>query len=216
MLEMLSMVLILLNINPTPYAKMGALTVQDAHLQNQEVQNMPTTENKFKTEENLKAAFAGESQARNKYDYFAKVARKEGYLYVAKIFEETALNEMQHAKDELKLLKGIGSTKDNLKAAIEGEHYETTEMYPKFAKDAEEEGNSEAAELFKQIAKVEKKHEERYKKLLEMVEKGTVFKRDKPIKWKCSKCGYIQEGKEPPKECPSCRHAYNYYEPECL
>src|SRR3989344_3016221 len=151
-----------------------------------------------KTEENLKAAFAGESQARNKYDYFAKVARKEGYLYIAKIFEETALNEMQHAKDEFKLLKGISDTKANLKAAIEGENYEHTEMYPKMQKEAEEEENKEAALLFKQIAKVEKEHEARYKKLLEMVEKGTVFKRDKPIRWKCSKCGHIYEGKEPP------------------
>lgn len=167
-----------------------------------------------KTEENLKAAFSGESQARNKYDYYAKVARKEGYLYIAKIFEETALNEMQHAKDEFKLLKGIGDTKANLKAAIEGENYETTEMYPDFAKDAEEEGNAEAANLFKQIALVEKEHRDRYKKLLEMVEKGTVYKRDKPIKWKCAKCGYIHEGTEPPEKCPSCKHPKEYYEPE--
>lgn len=169
-----------------------------------------------KTEENLKAAFAGESQARNKYTYFAKIARKEGYLYIAKIFEEAADNEMQHAKDEFKLLKGIGDTKANLKAAIEGEHYENTEMYPKMQKDAEEEGNEDAAKLFKEVAEVEKHHEERYKKLLEMVEKGTVFKRGKPIKWKCSKCGYIYEGKEPPEKCPSCKHPKGYYEPECM
>ncbi len=167
-----------------------------------------------KTEDDLKAAFAGESQARNKYDYFAKVAREEGYLYIAKIFEETALNEMQHAKDEFKLLKGIGDTKANLKAAIEGEHYENSEMYPKFAKDAQDEGNAEAANLFRQISKVEVEHEKRYKKLLEMVEKGTVYKRDKPIKWKCSKCGYIHVGTEPPEKCPSCKHARKYYEPE--
>ncbi len=169
-----------------------------------------------KTEENLKAAFAGESQARNKYDYFAKVARKEGYLYIAKIFEETALNEMQHAKDEFKLLKGIGDTKANLKASIEGEHYENSEMYPQMQKDAEEEGNIDAANLFKQVAKVEKHHEERYKKLLGMVDKGTVFKRGKPIRWNCSKCGYIYEGEEPPEKCPSCKHPREYYEPECL
>lgn len=169
-----------------------------------------------KTDENLMAAFAGESQARNKYDYFAKVARKEDYHYIAKIFEETALNEQQHAKDEFKLLKGIGDTKANLKSAIEGEHYETTEMYPTFAKEAEEEGNQEAANLFRQIAKVEKQHEERYRKLLEMVENGTVFKREKPIKWICAKCGYIHEGSEPPAECPSCKHPREYYEPECL
>ncbi len=169
-----------------------------------------------KTEENLKAAFAGESQARNKYTYFAKVARKEGYMYIAKLFEETADNEMQHAKDEFKLLKGIGDTKANLKAAIKGEHFENSEMYPKFAKEAEEEGNEEAARLFRQISKVEEAHEMRYRKLLKMVEEGAVFKREKPIKWKCSKCGYIHEGTEPPKECPSCKHPYNYYEPECM
>ena len=170
------------------------------------------------TEDNAKAAFAGESQARNKYDYFAKVANKEGYNYIAKIFEETALNEKQHAKDEFKLLKGISNTADNLQASIDGENYEHTEMYPNFAKDAEEEGNMEAAKLFKEIAESEKHHEARFKKLLEMVKAGTVFKRDKSIKWKCSKCGYVHEGIEPPKECPNCKHPYNYYEPEdmCL
>ena len=169
-----------------------------------------------KTEENLKAAFAGESQARNKYTYFAKIARKENYHYIAKIFEETAENEVQHAKDEFKLLHGIGDTKANLKAAVEGEHYETSEMYPNFAKDAEEEENAEAAKLFREIAKVEKTHEERYRKLLELVENGSVFKREKPIKWRCLKCGYIHEGTEPPAECPSCKHEREYYEPEDL
>lgn len=169
-----------------------------------------------KTEENLKTAFAGESQARNKYTYFAKVARKEGYLYIAKIFEETAENEVQHAKDEFKLLNGIGDTTSNLKEAIKGEHYETTEMYPKFAKEAEEEGNEKASELFREIAKVEKHHEGRYKKLLKMLEEGTVYKREKPINWKCSKCGYIHNGTEPPEKCPSCKHARHYYEPECM
>ena len=169
-----------------------------------------------KTEENLKTAFAGESQARNQYDYFAKQARKEKLLYLAKIFEETALNEMQHAKDEFKLLNGIKDTKENLKAAIAGEHYETTEMYPTFAKEAEEEGNEEAAKLFTEIAKVEKEHEARYKKLLQMVEEGKVFKRNKPIRWKCSKCGFIDEGEEPPEECPSCKHESHYFEPECM
>jgi len=169
-----------------------------------------------KTEDNLNAAFAGESQARNKYTYFAKVARKEGYHYIANIFEETAMNEMQHAKDEFKLLKGIGDTKANLKEAIGGEHYETISMYPDFAKDAEAEGNKEAAALFRMIARVEEKHRDRYKKLLEMVEKGTVFKREKKISWKCSKCGYIHEGTEPPAKCPSCKHPKEYYEPECL
>jgi len=144
------------------------------------------------------------------------VAAKEGYLYIAKLFEETAENEKQHAKDEFKLLNGIGDTKANLKAAIEGEHYETAEMYPQFEKDARAEGNDEAAALFMQIAKVEKEHEARYKKLLEMVENGTVYKRQKPIRWKCSKCGYIHEGTEPPEECPSCKHPREYYEPECM
>lgn len=169
-----------------------------------------------KTEENLKAAFAGESQARNKYDYFAKVARKQGYHYIAKIFEETAINEMQHAKDEFKLLDGIGDTAANLKEAIAGENHETISMYPEFAKQAEEEGNEEAAKLFTEIAKVEAQHEARYKKLLDMVEKGTLYKREKPIRWKCSKCGYIHKGEEPPEECPSCKHAREYYEPECM
>jgi rubrerythrin len=169
-----------------------------------------------KTVENLKAAFAGESQARNKYTYFAKVARNESYHYIGKIFEEAADNEKQHAKDEFKLLNGIGDTKTNLKEAIEGEVHETFTMYPTFAKEAEAEGNTDAARLFTQIAKVEKEHGERYKKLLEMVESGTVFKRDKPIKWKCSKCGYIHEGTEPPTECPSCKHPKEYYEPQNL
>jgi len=169
-----------------------------------------------KTENNLMAAFAGESQARNKYDYFAKVARKEGYHYIAKIFEETAMNEMQHAKDEFKLLSGIGDTKANLKEAIKGEHYENSEMYPTFAGEAEEEGHGDASQLFREIAKVEKEHEERYRKLLGMVENGTVYKREKPIRWKCMKCGYIHEGTEPPEACPSCKHPREYYEPETL
>jgi len=169
-----------------------------------------------KTEENLKAAFAGESQARNKYTYFAAVARKEGYHYVAKMFEESADNERRHAKDEFSLLKGIGDTIANLKAAVSGEHYETVEMYPQFAKEAEAEGNMQAANLFRQIAKIEMHHRDRYKKLLEMVEKGTVYKRDHPIKWKCSVCGYIHEGTEPPAKCPCCAHPREYYEPANL
>lgn len=169
-----------------------------------------------KTEENLKTAFAGESQARNKYTFFAKVARKEGYHYIAKIFEETADNEKQHAKDEFKLLKGIGDTKTNLQAAIDGEHYENTQMYPQMQKDAEKEGDEKAVKLFKEVAEVERHHEKRFKKLLEMVKNGTVFKREKPIRWKCSKCGYIHEGTEPPEVCPSCKHPKEYYEPECM
>ena len=168
------------------------------------------------TEKNLLAAFSGESQARNKYTYFAKVARKEGYHYIARIFEETADNEMQHAKDEFKMLGGIGDTVTNLKEAMDGEHYENSDMYPGFAKTAKEEGLEEAARLFEQIAKVEKKHEARYAKLLKLVEKGTVYKREKPIQWKCSKCGFVHEGIEPPTKCPSCKHPKEYFEPADL
>tara|TARA_Y100000034_G_scaffold99960_1_gene123030 strand:+ start:3688 stop:4218 length:531 start_codon:yes stop_codon:yes gene_type:complete len=166
------------------------------------------------TEKNLLKAFSGESQARNKYTYFAKVASQEGFNYIAKIFKETALNEMQHAKEEFKLLKGIGGTAANLKEAIKGEHYENTEMYPNMEKDAKKEGNKEAEILFKEISEVEKHHEERYKKLLKMLEEGTLYKRDKSIKWKCAKCGYIHMGKEPPETCPACKHERKYYEPE--
>ncbi len=169
-----------------------------------------------KTQKNLEAAFAGESMARNKYTYFAKVAAKEGYLYISKIFEETANNEMQHAKEHFKLLKGIGDTKANLKAAMEGEHHETNQMYPDFTKEAEKEGEKEAARLFKMVGQVESHHEARYKKLLEMVEKGTVYKRSKPIRWKCSNCGHIHEGLEPPTKCPTCLHPKEYFEPECM
>lgn len=169
-----------------------------------------------KTEDNLKAAFAGESKARNKYTYFAAVARKEGYHYIARIFEETAENERRHAKDEFALMNGIGDTMANLKQAIGGEDYETTEMYPTFAKEAEEEGHKQAAILFRQIAKVEQHHRERYKKLLDMVENGTVYKRKQPIKWKCSVCGYVHEGTEPPVKCPCCQHPREYYEPANL
>ncbi len=166
-----------------------------------------------KTEENLQAAFAGESQARNKYTYWAAVARKEKLYYIAKIFEETADNEKRHAKDEFALLGGIGDTKANLKAAIEGEDYETTTMYPEFAAAAKEEGNTKAMVLFQQIAKVEAHHRDRYKKLLEMLENGTVYKRDEPIEWKCSVCGYVHTGTEPPPKCPCCQHPKEHYEP---
>lgn len=166
-----------------------------------------------KTEENLAAAFAGESQARNKYTYFAAVARKEGYHYIAKLFEETADNEKRHAKDEFAMMGGIGDTAANLQEAMDGEHYETAEMYPKFAEEALEEGNKKAAALFKMIAKVEAHHRDRYKKLLDRVKDDTVYKREKPIKWKCAVCGYIHEGTEPPAKCPSCAHPREHYEP---
>ena len=166
-----------------------------------------------KTQENLKAAFAGESQARNKYTYFAQIARKEGYHYIAKVFEETADNERRHAKDELALLDGMGDTVANLGEAVSGEHYETVEMYPEFAKVADEEGNAAAAALFRQIAKVEAHHRDRYKRLREMVQAGSVYKREQPIKWKCSVCGYVHEGTEPPAKCPCCKPPREYYEP---
>jgi len=166
-----------------------------------------------KTEKNLKEAFAGESQARNKYNFYAKVARKEGLHYVAKLFNETAENEMRHAKDEFSLLGGLGETAANLQAAADGEDYEVVTMYPDFAKDAEEEGNMAAAALFRQIAKVEEHHRDRYRKLLQRVKDGTVYKRETPIKWKCSVCGYIHEGTEPPGKCPCCKHPMEYYEP---
>lgn len=166
-----------------------------------------------KTEENLAAAFAGESQARNKYTYYAKVARKEGYHYIAKFFEETADNEMQHAKDHFKMLGGIGDTKANLKAAWEGENYEVEDMYPTMAKEALAEGNKAAARLFKSIALVEEKHRARYAKLMELVEADMLYKREEPIEWKCLKCGYKHKGTEPPGTCPSCDHPKEYYEP---
>ncbi len=175
---------------------------------------MKKEESMSKTMENLMAAFAGESQARNMYTYFAKVARKEGYHYIAKIFEETAINEMRHAKDEFVMAGKLGDTAANLQEAIDGEHYETTTMYPEFAEAAQAEGNKEAALLFRMIARVEAEHRDRYKKLLEMVKNDTVFKRDKPIRWKCAVCGYIHEGTEPPGKCPCCKHPKEYYEPE--
>ena len=168
------------------------------------------------TDDNLAAAFAGESQARNKYTYFAEAARKEGLHYIAKIFDETAENERRHAKDEFKLLDGIGDTAANLRAAMEGEDYEVQTMYPEFAEQAKKDGHKEAEILFRQIAKVEAHHRDRYKALLEMVESGTVFKRDEPIKWKCGVCGYVYEGTEPPKRCPCCKHDRGHFEPASL
>ena len=168
------------------------------------------------TKENLEDAFAGESQARNKYTYFSQAAKKEGYHYIAKLFEETAENEKRHAKDILNLLNGIGDTATNLKDCIAGEHYETAEMYPQFVREAEKENNKEAAYLFAQISKVEAHHRDRFKKLLKMVENKTVFKREEPIEWKCSVCGYILKGTEPPATCPCCQHPKEYYEPANL
>jgi rubrerythrin len=166
-----------------------------------------------RTEENLHAAFAGESMARNKYTYFAKVAEKEGLHAIAAIFLETAENEKRHAKDHFALLGGLGDTKANLKAAADGEHYEVTEMYPEFARIAREEGNTQAAILFEQIAKVEARHEARYEKLLEQLEAGTLFERDEPIEWKCDVCGWTHKGKKAPGKCPCCGHPQGHFLP---
>ena len=168
------------------------------------------------TKENLAAGFAGESEARNKYTFYAKIARKEGYHYIAKIFEETAENEKRHANDQFKMLGLLGDTAANLQDALDGETYETDSMYPTFAKDAEAEGNREAAALFTQIAIVEKHHADRYQKLLDMVKSGTVWKRDEPIDWKCGVCGRIHNGTEPPAQCPCCKHPREHFEPADL
>ena len=178
-----------------------------------------------RTEKNLLTAFAGESQARNRYTFFASQAKKEGYEQIAAIFLETAENEKEHAKRLFKFLEGgeveitgsfpagvIGDTKQNLKASAQGENYEHTNMYPEFAKIAEEEGFPEIAAVFRAIAVAEKYHEERFLKLLENLEKGTVFKKDKPVKWRCRNCGYVHEGEEAPEVCPSCAHPRAYFE----
>ncbi len=178
-----------------------------------------------KTERNLLTAFAGESQARNRYTYFASQARKEGYQQISAIFTETADNEKEHAKRFFKFLEGgevevaaafpagvIGKTLDNLKAAAAGENYEHTTMYPEFAKIADEEGFDEIAGVLRNIAVAEKQHEKRYLALAENIAKGRVFKRETSVKWRCSNCGYIHEGKETPEKCPACAHPQAYFE----
>ena len=178
-----------------------------------------------KTEQNLLAAFAGESQARNRYTYFASAARKEGYEQIANIFVETAENEKEHAKVFFKHLRGgeavitagypagvIGKTKNNLEAAAAGEKMEWTTIYSDFAKTAKGEGFPEVARSFEQIAKVEKFHESRYRKLIDNIAKKKVFSKDKAVKWHCINCGYIFEGTKPPKICPACQHPQSYYE----
>jgi len=178
-----------------------------------------------KTEKNLLAAFAGESQARNRYTYFASQTKKEGFEQIAAIFLDTADNEKEHAKRLFKFLEGgevqisasfpagkIGTTRENLKAAAEGENYEHTTMYPEFAAMAKEEGFPEIAVAFRSIAVVEKHHETRYLKLLKNVEEGKVFRREKVVRWRCRNCGYIHEGKTPPKQCPACGHAEAFFE----
>lgn len=178
-----------------------------------------------RTEKNLLTAFAGESQARNRYTYFVSQAKKEGYEQIAAIFLETAENEKEHAKRLFKFLKGgeveitasfpagvIGNTEENLRAAAAGENHEHTKMYPEFARIAEEEGFSEIAAVFRAIAVAEKQHEKRFLALLKNIEKGIVFKREKVVRWKCRNCGYIHEDTETPEKCPACAHPRAYFE----
>jgi len=177
------------------------------------------------TEKNILTAFAGESQARNRYTYFSSQARKEGLIQMSLIFEETANQEKEHAKRLFKLLEGgaaevtasfpagvIGTTAENLREAAGGEHYEWNEMYPGFAKVAREEGFDATAEIFTSIAVAEKQHEKRYLGLLANIKNGTVFKRPKSVTWRCSNCGYLHTGEEAPEECPACAHPRDYYE----
>ncbi|RKX93081.1 MAG: rubrerythrin family protein [Spirochaetes bacterium] len=177
------------------------------------------------TEKNLLKAFAGESQARNRYTYFASKAKKEGYVQISDIFAETAAQEKEHAERLFKFLEGgeleitagfpagvIGSTVENLKAGAAGENYEWTDMYPSFAKTAREEGFDKIADTFEAIAVAEKQHEKRYNDLVANIEAGKVFKRDEKVVWRCRNCGYIYEGFEAPKVCPACAHAQSYFE----
>ena len=165
-----------------------------------------------KTEANLWTAFAGESQARNKYTYYASKAKKEGYEQIAALFLETANNEKEHAKIWFKLLNGINDTASNLKDAAAGENYEWTDMYATFAKEAKEEGFDHIAFLFEEVGKIEKEHEERYRKLLENVEGGLVFSKDGDMIWQCANCGHIHVGKEAPEVCPVCAHPKAYFQ----
>ena len=166
-----------------------------------------------KTKKNLEEAFAGESMARNKYDYFASAFRKAGYIQISHIFEETALNEKEHAKLWAKALGLIPlELVADLKAAIAGEHYENSEMYPRMEAEANEEGHADIAKLFKEVGEVEEKHEARYQKLLENIEKGEVFKKPEVKRWKCDNCGYIHEGTDAPDKCPACQHPQGYFE----
>jgi len=179
------------------------------------------------TEQNLMTAFAGESQARNRYSYFASQAKKDGFVQIADIFDETANQEKEHAKRLFKFLEGgeteiqaafpagvIGSTLENLKAAAAGEHYENTEMYPNFAQVADKEGFAEIAAVFRMIANAEKRHEDRYLALAQNITDGRVFKRDAPVRWVCRNCGYVHEGREAPKNCPACAHGQAHFELE--
>jgi rubrerythrin len=178
-----------------------------------------------KTEKNLLTSFAGESQARNRYTFFASAARNEGYIQIAGIFEETANNEKEHAKRMFKFLEGgmaeiqaafpagkIGTTAENLKASAEGEHEEQTLLYPGFAKVARAEGFEKVAEMYEAISVAERQHEKRYNALLKNIKEGKVFKKDKPIQWRCGNCGYLHKGVEPLEACPACLHPRKYFE----
>jgi rubrerythrin len=182
-----------------------------------------------RTEKNLLTAFSGESQARNRYTYFASQARKEGYMQISAIFEETANQEKEHAKREFKFLEGgeveitgafpagvIGSTLENLKAAAAGEHYENTQMYPQFADVAEKEGFDEITKVFRNIAVAEKRHEQRYIALANNITNGRVFRREKTVRWVCRNCGYVYEGRQAPDVCPSCAHPQAHFELEAV
>ena len=165
-----------------------------------------------KTEQNLLAAFAGESQARNKYTYFASKAKKDGYVQIGNIFQETADNEKEHAKIWYKILHGIGDTAENLNTAADGEEYEWKEMYPSFAATAKEEGFDDIARLFSRVAEIEKEHEERYRKLLKNIKDEVVFSKDGDVIWQCSNCGHIVVGKKAPEICPVCSHPQSYFQ----
>ena len=165
-----------------------------------------------KTEQNLRTAFSGESEARNKYTFFASTAKKEGYEQIAALFQKTADNEKEHAKMWFKELQGIGSTADNLLSAAEGENYEWTDMYATFAKEAREEGFDHIADLFEMVGAIEKEHEERYRRLLRNVEDKLVFSRDGDCVWQCSNCGHIVVGRQAPEVCPVCAHPKAYFE----
>ena len=165
-----------------------------------------------KTEQNLKTAFAGESEARNKYNYFASKARKESYEQIARLFDETAENEKEHAKLWFKHLDGIGDTAANLLAAAAGEHYEWSDMYKKFAVEADKEGFSEIAEQFRGVAAIEKHHQTHYLRMAEELKKGTLFARPSVVTWECLNCGHHEKGQKAPEECPVCHHPKGYFE----
>jgi rubrerythrin len=200
------------------------LIVPTGHKKSFKERNMASIKG-TKTEQNLLKAFAGESQARNRYTYFSSQAKKEGYEQISWIFADTAENEKEHAKRFFKFLEGgdveitasfpagvIGTTAENLKAAAEGENLEWTTLYPEFAQVAEEEGFTEIARIFREIAKAETGHESRYLALLKNVQSGTAFKKGASVKWRCRNCGYISEGSEAPEECPACAHPQAHYE----